>query len=150
MTKIPFVNGTTPAINDTNLNQMQTNIENAINALKPVVLYTNNTGTTGNVTLSETAANFEYLEIFYLSLSDSGTGYAQNSTKVYQPNNKSAWLTTGYADSRESADTFNVKICAINISGTSLTKTYGGGWEFSDDNKYKSNNIAITRVLGYR
>lgn len=34
MTKITFVNGTTPAINDTNLNQMQTNIENAIEQTK--------------------------------------------------------------------------------------------------------------------
>lgn len=150
MDKITFVNGTTPAVNDTNLNQMQTNIENAINALKPVVLYNNNTGTIADVTLSETAANFEYLEIFYLSSTDSGTGYAQNSTKVYNPNNKSAWLITGYSDSRSTSDSFNVKICAINISGTSLTKTYGGGWEFSDDSKTKTNNIAITRVLGYR
>lgn len=33
MTKITFVNGTTPAVNATNLNQMQTNIENAINGV---------------------------------------------------------------------------------------------------------------------
>ena len=33
MNKINFVNNGQPAINDTNLNQMQTNIENAINAI---------------------------------------------------------------------------------------------------------------------
>lgn len=33
MDKINFVNNGQPAINDTNLNQMQTNIENAINAI---------------------------------------------------------------------------------------------------------------------
>ena len=33
MDKINFVNKGQPAINDTNLNQMQTNIENAINAI---------------------------------------------------------------------------------------------------------------------
>ena len=33
MNKIDFVNNGQPAINDTNLNQMQTNIENAINAI---------------------------------------------------------------------------------------------------------------------
>ena len=33
MDKIKFVNNGQPAINDTNLNQMQTNIENAINAI---------------------------------------------------------------------------------------------------------------------
>lgn len=31
MNKITFVNGSQPAINDTNLNQMQTNIESSIN-----------------------------------------------------------------------------------------------------------------------
>ena len=33
MDKIDFVNNGQPAINDTNLNQMQTNIENAINSI---------------------------------------------------------------------------------------------------------------------
>lgn len=33
MNKIDFVNNGQPGINDTNLNQMQTNIENAINAI---------------------------------------------------------------------------------------------------------------------
>lgn len=33
MNKIDFVNNGQPSINDTNLNQMQTNIENAINAI---------------------------------------------------------------------------------------------------------------------
>lgn len=33
MNKIDFVNNGQPAINDTNLNQMQTNIENAINGI---------------------------------------------------------------------------------------------------------------------
>ena len=34
MEKINFVNGSQPAINDTNLNQLQTNVENSINALQ--------------------------------------------------------------------------------------------------------------------
>lgn len=38
MDKITFRNGRQPAINDTNLNQMQTNIENEINILKTELL----------------------------------------------------------------------------------------------------------------
>lgn len=34
MTKINFVNGQPPALNDVTLNQLQTNIENAINEIK--------------------------------------------------------------------------------------------------------------------
>lgn len=40
MTKITFVNGTTPAVNATNLNQMQTNIENAIISSNNMLNYT--------------------------------------------------------------------------------------------------------------
>lgn len=38
MDKITFKNGSQPAINDTNLNLLQTNIENAINKIKTEVL----------------------------------------------------------------------------------------------------------------
>lgn len=35
MEKINFINGTQPAVNSTNLNQLQSNVENGINELKP-------------------------------------------------------------------------------------------------------------------
>lgn len=109
------------------------------------LLYNNTAGTSGTVTLSETAANFSYMEIYTLSTSDGGTGYAQNCTRVYNPNGKSAWLTTGCCGT----DGFNIKVCSALISGTQITRPYGY-WEFNDDRKDSTNYIGITKVVGYR
>lgn len=143
MTKITFVNGTTPAINDTNLNQMQTNIENAINALNPVVLYNNASGTTGTVTLSETAANFQYLEILY------SKGGMYQSVKVYSPNNKKVSLLVGYLNSSSEAQ---LQLAKVTISGTQITRDTGGYINFSTSSHSMGTGteVGIHRVLGYR
>lgn len=62
-----------------------------------VVLYESETGTTGDVTLSETSANFRYLEIYFHS---DASNYA--SVKVDEPNGKT------------------VSLVAYNASGTTL------------------------------
>lgn len=111
----------------------------------PVTLYNNSSGTTGTVTLSETSANFSYLEIYYKSSNDSACGYPENCTKVASPNGHKAWLSTGY-----SADAgVNLKVASVAVSGTQITKPYTT-WEFSPNNQNKTNYIAITRVLGYK
>ena len=143
MTKITFVNGTTPALNATNLNQMQTNVENAINELKPVVLYNNTSGTTGTATLSETAANFQYLEIFY------SKGGIYNSVKVYSPNNKKASLIIGYLNSSADAQ---LQLAKVTISGTQITRDTSGYINFgtTTHSMGTGTEVAIYRVLGYR
>lgn len=141
MTKITFVNGTTPAINDTNLNQMQTNIENAINELKPVVLYNNATGTTGNVTLSATTANFAYLDIF-LAKED-----WEYFIRVHSPNGKTVIATTSqiYGTNDPLLYTY---LKRMSISGNTITIIYNKGIYnqiiFDDNTNY------IKRVVGYR
>lgn len=109
------------------------------------VLYENKEGSTGTITLSESAANFNYLEIYYLSISDTNTGYSQNSTRVCNPDGKSAWLSTGYCCS----DDYNIKLCAALISDTQITKPYGY-WEFKDTSSSPTNYIGITKVIGYK
>lgn len=74
-----------------------------------------------------------------------GTGYAQNSVKVWNPNGKSVWLTTGYCSSTST----NIKVCSALISGNTITKPYDS-WEFNDEMRAKTNYIAITKVVGYR
>lgn len=65
MNKIDFVNNGQPAINDINLNQMQTNIENAIDDRKPIrtVLFNDSSNTSLTIELSESAYNYSYLYI---------------------------------------------------------------------------------------
>ena len=113
--------------------------------LFPYVLYENSSGTSSNITLSDDVNNYEYIEIYYLSSSDGGTGYAQSSTKVWQPNGKTAFLSTGYVDTSN----FNVKVVVVMLSGTSITRPYGH-WEFNDGTRTNTNYVAITRVVGYK
>lgn len=145
MTKITFRNGQTPAINDTNLNQMQTNIENAINSasntLTPKQLYNNASGTTGTVTLNETSANFSYLEIFF-------DAYGSKSVRVFSPNGKNVLL-----QGITYTDTVYHLWKNVLISGTSITVSneyrvavYGG----SVITQQNTNQVRIYRVLGYR
>lgn len=66
---------------DTNASNIATNtsdisaLQTAIANLAPVVLYSNSTGTDGNVTLSDSVSNYSYLEIFAYE--------AQNSSEIY-------------------------------------------------------------------
>lgn len=145
MTKITFTNGTTPALNATNLNQMQTNIENAINSasntLTPKQLYNNASGTTGTVTLNETSANFSYLEIFF-------DAYGYKSVRVFSPNGKTALL-----QGITYADTLYHLWKNVLISGTSITVSNEYRVAVYNDTvvaQQNTNQVRIYRVLGYR
>ncbi len=83
----------------------------------PVNLYNNASGATGTVTLSQSAANFAYLEIFY------GKD-GQESQKIYSPNGKSCRLI----EATFASTVFQTVSKNINISGTSITvSNYGYG-----------------------
>lgn len=132
--------GTTPP---SSLTRKDSVVKDSMSAGK--VLYNNTNGTTGTVTLSVDAGHFQYLDIYVLSTSDGGTGYAQNCTRVYNPNGKSALLMSGYCASSD----FNLKICSALISGTQITRPYGY-WEFTDNSRSATNYVGITKVVGYR
>lgn len=117
---------------------------------KPTTLYNNTTGTNGTVTLSETSANFTYLEIFCRK--NNSAYYV--TQKVYSPNGKKvsiigSWSATegGYALLQ-----FNTKI--IQISGTSITSPGAGSGNLGDDDKNwvdnTANDLYIVRVVGYK
>lgn len=62
MDKITFEDYDEPELGADNLNQLQTNIEKAIYG---TVLYSNSSGTTGNITFSENISNGDSIEIIY-------------------------------------------------------------------------------------
>ena len=107
--------------------------------LAATALYSNSTGTTGTVTLSDSAANYAYLEIFYRTNDD-----YYGSVKVYSPNGKKAMLNGAYWASGSGSFKGAVK----NISGTSITTTSYG--EMSTSGYIHNNYIYITRVVGYK
>lgn len=109
------------------------------------VLYDNSSGTTGTVTLSETAGNFEYLEIYYRNINYS----IYTSTKIQSPNGKNALLDAAFTFGSESG----VRIAAsrqVTISGTTISTTGEYGVWDSFSGITGNNNILIVKVVGYR
>ena len=107
-------------------------------------LYQNDSGSNGTITLSETSANFAFLEIYY------GKN-GQCCQKVYNPNGKrSILLETSY-----SASAFQTVSKRIQINGNSITTvngTSGYGNIYSDKtcDIASENTIEIYKVLGYK
>lgn len=107
------------------------------------VLYNSAGGTAGTVTLSDSAENYTYLEIFYRSSGDNACG----SVKVFSPNGKLVHLGTIHYI----ADYDYAKFALVSVSGSMITfnQNYqiilkNNGSEYSAENA-----IYITRVVGY-
>jgi len=115
-------------------------------------LYDNSSGTTGTVTLSETSANFEYLEIFYSYYAGSMDMY--NSVKIYSPNGKIAMLIGSY----DNGTRLYHEVARYTISGTSITRSNATRWRFGTggENSTRTNttssdpSIKVVKVIGYR
>ena len=108
-------------------------------------LYSNTSGTSGTVTLNETAANFSKIDIYF-----SKGGAYFNMTSLYSPNNSGASLITGYMGTATSGQ---LQIPTIFINGTTITKTGTGGINFTDQavlRVFNGNEILIYKVVGYR
>lgn len=116
--------------------------------LQPVSLYDNSSGTTGTVTLSETSANFTYIEIFFR---DTSNTYGSKSVKVYSPNGKNALLDLVSEDGTNQNLRLNTAIA--KISGTSITKANTQVMyilKSGTQDHYNVNEILIYKVVGYR
>ena len=112
------------------------------------VLYNNATGTTGTVTLSATAANYNHMRIYFRT---SWVGRA--SVDVYAPNGKSVALNISEIHDWPTASVMYVtRVCAI--SGKNITRSYEYGLSRSFasgamQGHSDSNYIYIIRVEGW-
>lgn len=123
-----------------NANTVSTPTGTSPSSYGPQVLYSNASGTNGTITLSETAANFSYFEIYFW-----GDGY--DIIKVYNPNGKKAALFSGNA----SGGTVYMYYSGINISGTSITwSDHYWAWGTSTLTVQTTGNGKIYYVVGYR
>ena len=112
-----------------------------------IVLYENSSGTNGTITLGDSAANYDYMDIYYKK-----DGCGCNSTRVDSPNGKDVNLMLNQLTS--GAGTFQNLTKRIYVSGTSITVTtdktgfcninHGG-----TGNLQLENHIYITKVVGY-
>ncbi len=107
------------------------------------VLYSSASGTAGTVTLSDSAENYTYLEIFYRSSGDNACG----SVKVFSPNGKLVHLGTIHYI----ADYDYAKFALANVSGSMIT--FNQNYQIilkNNGSTYSAENaIFITRVVGY-
>lgn len=129
---------------DTTINDvLQVYDDEGNDILNEKVLFTGDSNAA--ITLSETSANFKYIEVFFR---DNDNTYS--SVKVYQPNNKFVDLTT----LARWTNTFYIKQKRIGISGTKITNGNTTEIQFTTAPKITmkndANNIYITRVVGYR
>lgn len=113
--------------------------------LNPTVLYNNTSGSNSNITLSDSAVNYEYIEIFFRSNDNT-----YNSVKIYEPNGKSISLIAQY---NNGSNIVWFKITIVTISGTSITRGNAvDGKLISNSSAFvgSTSNIYITRVVGYK
>lgn len=143
MDKINFVNGSQPAINDTNLNKLQTNVENAING---TVLYENEQGTQGDIQLSDSYNNYKKFDM-----------YSKEGTIMTCYNNSSTdGCVIGYAKPI-GIDTVSIQIKTQQIffkNNNTITrgigKTIGLGGAGQGVSQNINENMAITKIIGYK
>ena len=112
-------------------------------SLSGKVLYNSANGTAETVTLSDSAENYTYLEIFYRSSGDNACG----SVKVFSPNGKLVHLGTIHYV----ADYDYAKFALVSVSDSMIT--FSQNYQItlkSNGSTYSAENaIFITRVVGY-
>lgn len=109
---------------------------------KPTSLYDNSSGSTGTITLSQTAANFTYLTIFYR---ESKNQQSYGSVWLYSPNGK-------YARQQiieKSGTDMRFNTTRGVISGTSITRDYGAV-DYLSGAKYDVQEMWIVKVIGWK
>lgn len=139
---LSFWNGAFNSNNNSNL----TYAHQGIIQCKPKTLYDNSSGTTGTVTLSETAANFNYLEIFYC---DNHNNQIQSKT-LPSPNGKQILLDN--LEPGDKAEAYQ-RVSSYTISGTNITRKNSVYFVIDSKGAISINTNVynkIIKVLGYK
>lgn len=120
-------------------------LNDKVTNLKGKVLYNNNSGSNGTVTLSESSANFDCLEIFFKEQS----GVPEfSSTRVSSANGKRANLEISSTDS--SASGVWIKLKTVSISGTAISSVFQAEGAVKGGTVSNSNFIYIVKIIGYK
>ena len=140
---IPEVNKVT----DSDMNE----IKYSVNALYPVVLYNNPTGSNSTITLSDNVTNYSFIEIYYKSNDD----YVDSKKLVGANGNTSL---VAYQPNRSGDPEAYIKFRVISINNNTIsTRQDSGGYYIKElslstngISQYANNFIYITKVLGYK
>ena len=102
------------------------------------VLYYDASGTAGTVTLSGSAADYDFMRVFFLDNND-----YYGSVDVHKPNGKSISTQAIYPDGSTS---FWINGTVWSISGTSITNVRHGNADIVSHSAGTADNIKIYRV----
>ena len=122
-----------------------------LEVMKAYTLYNNGSGTTGTVTLSDSSANYKYMDI-YGKFGSSSSEYTWG--RIFTPNGKYLALST--FKSQVPATAVDFKCSNITISGTSITRGTSAHMWVNSENKIltfsedDNENVRILRVVGYK
>ena len=142
------VNGNDDKIGD--LSDLNTtnkdSLVSAINELLPVVLYENEVGTSDNFTLSDSVANYKYIEVYVKQESYTG-GYKHE--KLEEPNGKKVMFNyERYETNPDRLQSFGL---SVTFNGTAAT--VGDKFGFITGNQIygtTAESIKVVKVLGYK
>lgn len=135
---------TNTPINSNGLNNNFSELKDNFDELKPYSLYDNSSGSLISITLSDTAANYRYLEIYF------NAENVYKSIKVFNPNGRqidlcvdNVFATSNYY--KNSRWTINNN--AITLNAGNEYAVYDSGFSTFVTN---SNKVKITKVIGYK
>ena len=134
------------------LNENTSNIEEIqqeVAKLNGTILFenANGVGSGTNITLSETSANYSYLEIFY---GRSSTENTLSSVKVENPNGKQFGMSIMYASSNTLMQLYGAR---MRINGTSLTwsgSTFTTISNTSISSTSATDALKVYKIIGYK
>lgn len=117
------------------------------NILAPHVLYENESGTNNTISLSDSVANYDFLEIYYFCDAD-----ILNCAKIFSPNGKKASLNEiafwsgGFM--------MFLRCCKVLLRGNSITwdSDSAGDYRIESGGIQRQNNnvLLIRKVVGYK
>lgn len=109
------------------------------------VLYEDETGTTGTVTLSDSAANYTFLDV----ICSTDEGRQSGTTRVYKPNGKAFEVSVGLVGAN---GYHSIWFGRYSVSGNTITPilNYRWGAAFNGTEQLDENTLNIITVIGYR
>ena len=112
------------------------------NNYRPTTLYSSSSGTTGNITLSDSVANYSSIEVYFHT--NDGAGF-RGCQKVHT---SSGTTVASLIFIHPASSNYYIKVKEISVTGTQLT--VAGSKEIYSGGSSNSNYIYIDKVLGYK
>ena len=139
-----FGNNTKISANDIAIKNSNNKGMSLDNYLKKTTLYDNSDGTNANFTLTDSASNYEYLEIFF-GYGKNGN-FGNNSVKLFYEYQQSANLILGIYDGTSAQQ----MMTTVDVNDRSVSIRKSGLVDLTTHDKYTISYIKIYKVVGYK